>query len=190
MGYYYAGWETGGPTPWQKLGDQFVSVLDVRSVVPCEAAGDEAAVREALRTALWLAGRPAELELADDAHVGPAAFAAWVASLEAGRAIRDHHAYNASAWLETRQMAVAFLEEARARLGRRDLDPLFGQAIAHYTAVRDALAAVSAKYPMRTQGWSNTTMAQDAEMAAVLRQAGEAERQGLEALARLAAALD
>ena len=190
VGYHYAGWETGGPTPWQKLGDQFIPVLDVRSVVPCDAASDEVVVREALKTAIWLADNPRAWTVDDDAHVGPDAFEAWAASLEEGRAIHNHHAYNAWAWHETREMAVAFLEEAKGRLSRGEPDPLFDEAIEHYSAVRDGLAAVVAKYPMPKEGWDNDTMAQDAEMADVLRQAGEAERRGLGALAEIAAALE
>jgi len=190
VGYHYAGWETGGPTPWQKLGDQFIPVLDVRSVVPCDAASDEVVVGEALKTAIWLADNPRAWTVDDDAHVGPDAFEAWAASLEEGRAIHNHHAYNAWAWLETREMAVAFLLEAKGRLGRGELDPLFDEAIGHYGVVRDRLAAVVAKYPMPTEGWDNDTMAQDAEMAGVLRQAGEAEQHGLAVLAKIAAALE
>jgi hypothetical protein len=149
-------------------------------------------VREALRTALWLAEHPEEWTVAEDAHGGPGAYEAWAASLEAGRAIRSHHAYNARAWHETREMAAAFLAEAKGRLRRRDLDALFEQAIGRYAAVRDCLAAVVARYPMpkEGEGWDNETRAQDQEMAAVLRQAGEAERQGLAVLARIAAALE
>ena len=190
VGYYYAGWETGGPTPWQKLGDQFIPVLDIRTVVPCEAAPNDVVVREAFRVALWHAENPGEWTVDDDAHVGPEAYDAWAASLEDGRAILNHHAYNAWAWHETRDMAVAFLEEAEARLGRGDLDSLFDEAVGHYRAVRDHLAAVVARYPMPHEGWDNDTMAQDPEMAEVLREAGQSERQGLAGLARIAAALE
>ncbi|MFH1570591.1 MAG: hypothetical protein ABIL09_21555, partial [Gemmatimonadota bacterium] len=190
VGYYYAGWEVGGPTPWEKLGDQFIPVLDVRSVVPCESASDEAVVREAFRAALWHAENPREWTVDGDAHVGPDAFEAWAASLEEGRALLNHHAYNASAWHETREMAVAFLEEAKGRLGRADLDPLFDEAIVHYGAVRDHLATVVAKYPVPHEGWEERALVQDGEMAEVLRQAGQAERRGLAVLARIAAQLE
>jgi hypothetical protein len=190
VGYYYAGWETGGPTPWQKLGDQFIPVLDVRSLVPCAAASDAVVVREALKTALWLAEHPKEWTVAEDAHGGPGAYEAWAASLEAGKAIRNHHAYNAWAWHETREMAVAFLEEAKARLNRADLDPLFDATIGDYSEVRDHLAAVVAKYPMPKDGWDNDTKVQDVETAVLLRQAGTAERQGLATLGRIVAALE
>ena len=191
VGYYYAGWETGGPTPWQKLGDQFIPVLDIRSVVPCEAAADEVVVREAFEAALWHAEHPEAWTVDDDAHVGPDAFDTWAASLAEGRAIHNHHAYNAWAWHEARDMAVAFLEEAKGRLKRDDLGPLFDEAARYYGAVRDHLATVVAKYPMpiEGEGWDNDTMAQDAEMAVVLREAGEAERQGLATLAKIAAGL-
>ena len=32
VGYYYSGWEEGGPLPWEKLGNLFVPLLEVRSV--------------------------------------------------------------------------------------------------------------------------------------------------------------
>ena len=190
VGYYYAGWETGGPTPWDELGDQFIPTLDVRSVVPCEAASDEVVVREAFQAALWHAQNPSEWTVADDAHAGPDAFEAWAASLEEGRALLNHHGYNAWAWHETREMAVAFLEKAKGRLDRGDLDPLFDEAIGHYSAVRDRLAEVAAKYPVPHEGWEKRALVQDAEMAGVLRQAGEAEEQGLGVLAKIAAALE
>lgn len=190
VGYFYAGWETGGPTPWQKLGDQFIPVLDVRSLEPCPPASDAVVVREAFRTAIWLAEHPREWTVAGDAHGGPEAYEAWAASLEVGKAIRNHHAYNAWAWHETREMAVAFLEEAKARLNRADLAPLFDAAIKSYSEVREALAATVAKYPMPTQGWDNDTKTQDGETAAVLRRAGQAERKGLAVLGKIAAALN
>jgi beta-lactamase regulating signal transducer with metallopeptidase domain/RimJ/RimL family protein N-acetyltransferase len=189
VGYYYDGHETGGPTPWQKLGDQFIPVLEVRSVQPCERASDEAVVRDALVAALEHA-RPGWDPSADgDAHFGPEAYDAWADSLEAGRALHNHHAYNTIAWHECREMAVEFLEEAKRRLPGR-ADAAFGEAIAHYTVVRDKLAAVKELTPIdNALGWDKEPKLQSPEAAQLVREAGAAEVEGLAALAKIAVAL-
>ncbi len=113
-GYYYDGWETGGPTPWRKLGEQFIPVLMVRSVQPCEPAKDQVVVRDALVAAVTHAQPGWDKSADSDAHFGPEAFDAWAKALESGAAKRNHHAYNAIAWHECREMAVEFLKEVEA----------------------------------------------------------------------------
>lgn len=188
IGYHYWGWETGGPTPWQKLGDQFIPVLEVRSVELCNGASDEKVVRDALTGAIECA-RPRWDPAADgDAHFGPEAFEAWAAALESGEALGNHHAYNAAAWYECRQMAVEFLMEAKERLPGR-CDRASDDAIARYTVVRDRLEAVTEMHPMPTDGWDNETKLRSPEAAALLREAGPAEREGVDCLRVIVSAL-
>ena len=109
-----------------------------------EPAPDEVVVREGLTAALEHSQPGWDQSADNDAHFGPDAFDAWAHALESGAALHNHHAYNAAAWHECRQMAVEFLEEAKRRLpGRADSD--FDEAIAHYRAVRDRLSALCAK---------------------------------------------
>jgi hypothetical protein len=189
VGYHYDGWETGGPTPWRKLGDQFVPVLEVRSIKLREPASDEVVVRDALAAALAHAQPGWDSSADADAHFGPDAYDAWAHALESGAALHNHHAYNAKAWHECREMAVEFLREARRRVpGRADAD--FDEAIAHYTVVRDRLAAVKELTPIDHElGWDEEPKLRSAEAAQLVREAGAAERQGLRSLARIAVAL-
>ena len=187
-GYYYDGWETGGPTPWRKLGEQFIPVLDVHSVQLCEPASDEAVVRDALVAALAHARQGWDTGADKDAHFGPEAFDAWAKALESGAALRNHHAYNAQAWHECREMAVEFLNEAKRRLPGRADEPL-DRAIASYTTVRDKLAALKTLTPIDNNlGWGTEPKLKSPEAAKLVREAGAAEREGLKALAQAAVA--
>jgi hypothetical protein len=188
-GYYYAGWQTGGPTPWRRLGEQFIPVLDVRAVKLCDPASDEATVRGALVAALEHSRPGWDASADEDAHFGPEAYDAWAQALESGAALHNHHAYNARAWHECRQMAVEFLVEAKRRLpGRADV--AFDEAIARYSAVRDRLADVKELTPIDGElGWDEEPKLRNPEAAALVRQAGAAEREGLKALARILVAL-
>jgi hypothetical protein len=188
-GYYYAGWETGGPTPWRKLGDQFIPVLEVRSVKLREPASAEAVVRDALLAALRHSTPGWDSSADSDAHFGPDAFDAWARALESGAALHNHHAYNAGAWHECREMAVEFLVEAKAKLPGR-ADGAFDEAIARYTTVRDKLAAVKGLTPIDHKlGWDEEPKLRSPEAAALVREAGRAEREGLKALSKIAQAL-
>ena len=61
VGYYYSGWEDGGPLPWQELGQLFVLVLEVRSVQLCDPVPAEKAVKDGLTFALMHAENPPDL---------------------------------------------------------------------------------------------------------------------------------
>ena len=187
-GYYYDGWETGGPTPWRKLGEQFIPVLMVRSVQLCEPATDQVVVRDALVAAVAHAQPGWDKSADKDAHFGPEAFDVWARALESGAAKRNHHAYNAIAWHECREMAVEFLKEVKRRIPGRADEPL-DRAIASYTISRDKLAALKALTPIdNSLGWGDENKLQSPEAAKLVREAGAAERDGLEALAQVAIA--
>lgn len=186
VGYYYSGWETGGPLPWQRLGDQFVPLLEVRSVERCEPAPDEVAVARALETVLGRIDGP-DLWTDASARSGAAAYAYWAEALETGEAKRDDHTYNAGLWLECREMAVAFLREVRERLPGR-CDAALDEAIARYEAVCRAFEAVIALHPRREKAdWSSRFA--NSEAAALVRQVGAADTRAVETLPRILAAL-
>jgi hypothetical protein len=182
--YLYSGWSEGR-LPWQKLGDMDVKVLQVYRVEPCDRAPDEKTVRDALATALRLANDPADWTLAPGYSLGPAGFDLWAEELATGNAIRDGHSYNAGVWHECREMAVAFLGEVKQRLSGRYVSAL-DDAAGHYTVVRDKLTAAVALHPMRTDGFDAETKLQSSEAAALVREAGEAERKAISSLGAVA----
>jgi len=181
VGYYYSGWEEGGPTPWDVLGELFVPALEVRSVELCDPAPDDVVVRDALAMAVRHAENlPGWID--PGAHAGPAAFEYWASALESGEAKRDDHTYNVQLWLECREMAVAFLGEVKQRLPGR-CDDMCDEAASHYADVCDRFRALIELHPERErpeQDWKSTFSSTDA--AAIVRQAGEADLKGLECL--------
>ena len=187
-GYYYSGWEEGGPLPWQKLGDLFVPVLEVRSVQLCEQAQNAKVVRDGLALALKHAQNPPEW-MHEQAQSGQAAWGYWARALGSGEAKRDHHTYNAQLWLECREMAVAFCREAKGRLPGR-CDAAFDQAADRYTAVCDVLKALIELHPPREKpDWGPDSTFASAEGAALVRQAAREDAEGLACLQQIVDAL-
>ena len=187
-GYYYSGWEEGGPLPWQKLGDQFVPVLDVRSVQPCDPASDAQAVTAGLQYALKHAGNPPEW-IDKQAKSGPAAWAYWAEALESGEAKRDHHTYNAQLWLECREMAVEFCTEAKERLPGR-CDAAFDQAAGQYAAVCVKLEALIELHPPRKMpNWGPDSTFSSPQGAALVREIGALDGTALASLEQIVQAL-
>jgi len=188
VGYYYKGpgCEKGrGPLPWDRLGERDGGVLERHRVRPRRAESDVKTVREAIAMALRHAICPSEWVRAGY-RSGPAAFEAWAASLEAGRASLDGHAHNARLWHECRAMAVAFLAEVKGRIPR--VAAACDRAAGHYAVVRDRLADMMALHPRREEADGVSTFA-SGEAAALARQAAAAEVRALTALADIAAAL-
>ncbi len=187
-GYYYSGPgadESRMPLPWDRLADTGIGWLSMRCVLPCMPSTDEEVLSEAIDFALDHAAG----EYCHENYVaGPEAFDLWADALETGSADRFGQGYNGECWRECREMAVAFLREARRRLAREE--GLFDEAIEHYSAVHKALAAVVERLPFQhTSEQDEGATVQDAEAAALIRQAGAAERNGLDALRRLSDAL-
>lgn len=181
VGYYYSGWEEGGPLPWQELGELFVPVLEVRSVQLCDAALDAMTVKEGVALALEHAQSPPGL-VDKQAVSGPLAWAYWAVALESGEAKRDHHTYNLKLWLECREMAVAFCREARERLPGR-CDEVFDEAAARYGDVCERLRALIELHPPRgTPDWGPDSGFCSSEAAALVREAGALDAAGLECL--------
>jgi hypothetical protein len=185
VGYYYSGWEEGGPLPWQELGELFVTVLEVRSVQLCPAAPAAKAIKDGLAFALEHARNPPEW-IGAQARSGPAAWAYWAEALESGEAKRDHHSYNLGLWLECREMAVEFLQEAKERLPER-CEGLFDEAAAHYAVVCERLRALRELHPVRAKpDWGPDSTFSSAEAAAIVRQAADADAEGLACLRQIA----
>ena len=181
VGYYYSGWEEGGPLAWQKLGDLFIPLLEVRSVRLNEPAPASKTVKDGLAYALRHAQNPPEW-IDKGAHSGPAAWAYWAEALETGKSKRDHHTYNLQLWLECREMGVAFLQEAKlALLGR--CDDLFDAAADRYRVVCEAFQALLELHPQREKpDWGPESTFSSPEAATIVRQAADADAEGLACL--------
>jgi len=184
VGYYYSGWEEGGPLPWDKLGALFIRNLEVRSVQLCPAAPADKAVRDGLAFALKHAQNPPEW-IDPQARSGPAAWAYWAEALEEGEAKRDHHSYNLGLWLECREMAVEFLREAKLALSGC-CDGLFDEAAARYAAVCERIRALRELHPDREKpDWGPNSTFSSAEAAAIVRQAADADAESLACLRQI-----
>ena len=84
-------------------------------------------------------------------------------------------------------MGVAFLKEAKRRLAGR-AGALFDEAVAHYTVVQHALKMQTDLFPFG-QGAADQTVGSP-EGAAAMRAAAAEEAKGLDALSRIADALE
>ena len=189
VGYHYSGYHSGGPCPWDKMGTFDVRVVAVHAIEPCPPAADDVVVREALTRVLDCIERPDGWAMSPRYRTGLPAYEVWATALEAGIANRDGHSYINQVWLECRQMAVAFLQEAQARLPGR-CDRLFEEAAGHYETVCEELQTLLEKYPDRPPDqvdWQSTFGSP--EGAKIVRRASETERQGVDVLRRIATAL-
>lgn len=144
VGYYYSGplAEMGkGPLPWNEYGDASqVGVLAAYAVGAVEPPEPFHAVRHALLSAVRYAR---EVEGVSERYVcGPEGYDQWMEALEFGRASAHGTAYNAACYHECRANAVAFLTEARARLGGLH-DDLIDEAQISYREVAECLERVS-----------------------------------------------
>ncbi|MGD9494695.1 MAG: hypothetical protein AB7Y46_00165 [Armatimonadota bacterium] len=189
VGYYYDGpgaQHGTQPLPWQSLAETEIGWLSVHCVLHSEAEPDDVAVREALTFALGHArGRYSNQDYA----TGPRAFEVWAEALETGRADRFGAGYNGVCWLECREMAVAFLREAKRRLPGR-ADALFDEALEHYSAVHQALKAAVERVPFQSPAEEvEGARVQDPQAAALIRAAGAAEARALDVVARLCEAM-
>ncbi len=189
-GYTYSGWDssTRGTCPWEKLGTFDVKQLTVNCVHPAESAPDARTVKDALRAVLSRIERADGWAIGARYRTGLPAYDMWAEALETGRANLDGEAYLNVVWREAREMAVAFLQEAKARLpGIADV--AFDDAIGHYAVVYDKLRTLSDMHPERPETWDWVTTFASPEGAALVREASAAERQGIACLHRIAEVL-
>jgi hypothetical protein len=156
-------------------------VVAVHAIELCDPAPDEQVVREALTAILGRVERPDGWSSGSRYTTGLAGYAVWADALECGRANLDGAAYINQVWLEAREMAVAFLQEARDRLPPRNRPPL-RVAETHYTEVRDKLRALAEMHPERhaNADWSTTLCSPRG--ATLVRDAAAAERKGVSGL--------
>ena len=192
-GYYYSGPgcdEGKGPKPWQELGETGIGVLELYSVWPGEAADDAATVKQALSFALEHAANPEEW-IFEGYRAGLEGFDNWILALQGGKASDMGVRYNAGVWLECRENAVGFLEEAKERLAG-GADSLFDEAVAHYTVVSENLDKVAEAYPWSFEASPDDVLPIDDDSRAAveaLQAAKAAEAAGLQALEGIVQAL-
>lgn len=171
------------------MGTDEIGVLEMYSVEPCDPVADDTVVKDALSTAIAYARTPEKWAMPERTF-GPRAFETWATALEDGTAGRFGLGYNAAVWAECRSEGMSFLQEAKERLPGR-ADSLFDEAIGHFGIVRDRLVALSEMHPFR-QGPAEDSegeYAQSTEGAALVREAGSAEKAGLAVAERLVAVL-
>jgi hypothetical protein len=186
-GYTYSGWDSEGQAtcPWDKLGTFDVKLIAVNCVRPAEPVSDRETVKEALTDVLARVERADGWAIGERYRTGLPAYDMWAEALETGRANRDGEAYVNQVWLEAREMAVAFLREARERLPGR-CDDAFDEAMAHYAIVRDRLCALAERHPERPDEWDWETTFSSPEGARLVREAAAAERRGVASLQAIA----
>jgi hypothetical protein len=181
-----------------KLADTGIGWLNLWLPKVAAPADDRQIVRDALQFALDHAAGEYTFERY---AAGPAGYDLWIAALqrvpvmEEVRATAFGQGYNAQCWAECRQMAVAFLEEARQRLNDSRLDSLFDAAIADYRAVAAALTRVAELTPFSPpEDEAALQRLQDeslrGQLIAALQESREAEARGLADLKQLLAALN
>lgn len=184
-GYYFSGPgadEARMPLAADAIARTEIGWLHVNCVVPTRPAPDEEILEDAIGFALEQA---AGKHCHEGYAAGPAGFELWATALETGRAHRFGAGYNGECWRECRQMAVAFLREAKDRIGREK--GLFDEVIGRYEAVEDALTRAVERLPFRMPADldDEDERVRDEECAAIIREAKAAEERALEALRRL-----
>lgn len=185
VGYHYSGYATGGPLPWEQLGELFVPVLEVRTVTPCDPTPPEKVVRDALVAALRHADNPEEW-IQPDYRAGAEGYGLWAEGLESGEAQRDHHTWNVRTWLECRREAAAFLEEAKGRLPGR-CGELIDEAASHYLQECALFYRMLVLHPPG-DSFTHETFRSD-EAAALVRQAADRDALARQCLRRIVDAL-
>jgi hypothetical protein len=178
--YLYKGYSGISSCRWDAMGTFDVKLVHVLSVIPGTPAAPDKVVRDALIVVLDRIEKRDGWVISDRYTTGLPAYQVWAKALENGAAIRDGHSYLTRVWLENRQQAVKFLEEAQIRLPGT-ADTAFEAAITYYTETRDALQALYDLHPDRqNMDWS--TQFQSQQGAALVRKAADAEALGVEHL--------
>jgi hypothetical protein len=185
--FHYIWGEKSGLCPWDRIGTFDVRNVAVHSIELREPAPDTQVVRDALSAVLARVERSDGWASGERYTTGLPGYEVWAQALEAGRAIQDGAAYINRVWLEAREMAVAFLQEAQERLPIHSRAPL-REAEAHYTVVRDKLHALSEMHPERHEtDWQSTFTSPSG--AALVREAADAERKGVVSLGKVVESL-
>jgi hypothetical protein len=192
-GYLFSGpsgEQSKGPKSWKDLGDTGIGILEMYSVTRGEPADDVTTVKAALSFALEHATNPKEW-IWDAYASGIKGYDNWITALELGKASDMGMRYNTGVWLECRQRAVGFLQEANQRLPGK-AESAFNAAIDHYQVVVDGLTKVSKIYPWSWESDDEVVLPIDSDSeaaVAALRAAREAEAAGLLSLEKIVGAL-
>jgi hypothetical protein len=201
IGYRY--WDTNmgalkqaGPVAWDKYGEGgVVHMIALQYVTAAEPTGTP---REAVRAALqWAVDFGARGDANDPARQpayasGLAAYDQWLAALDDPECWKGDGVgamYNAEVWRECRHYAVAFLQEAKGRLGDAKLDPLFDEAIRHYERVERKLGIVCDQFSFDNPAAKAPQAERREHAQRALREAKRSEKSGLQSLSRIIANL-
>jgi hypothetical protein len=186
-----------GKKPHAELGTSEIGWLCLDFVEKGKPADDRTTVREALLFAIEHgAGKHSQ----EKYRTGLSGYDSWIKALRNkdlwAKPDTDGmgQAYNAQCWAECRKNAVAFLEEAKKRVGDEKTDADFGEAIKQYRIVSENLTAVAKAFPFdHTNPSAMTGHVKDAasreKAAKALETARDAERRGLKSLVKIAVAL-
>ena len=182
VGYYYSGPnadEGKGPKPWNELGDTGIGLVELYSVRPIEAQPPEVVVKSAFEKVLRHAENPGDWIFENYAS-GLRGYDFWIEGLEQGLANRFGMGYNTVVWLECRNYAVEFLEEARNRIGGKTAQ-LFDETAKLYQFVVEQLGKLAKLYPWFPGGGSEAIPVDESCLEAVgwLKEARKAEAKGL-----------
>jgi hypothetical protein len=191
-GYYFSGplsEKAKMPKPWQELADGDIGLIEVYSVRPIKSTDNARVVKEALEFALEYAKNP-EKWIYPKYRAGLDGYDNWIRALETNIAEGFGTAYNSAVWHECRHYAVEFLKEAKGRINKQELNPLFDEAIQHYKVVADNLKKVEDLFPFHELKPEHI-QEEDRRAKAIeaLKTARDAEAQGLESLAGIVNAL-
>lgn len=146
-GYYLTGdvcVDRDGPMPWQELGGTDVGWMELVVIKPGVPAADAAAVKAGLEFAVEFWQNPGKWTT--DCKGARAAYDTWLAALEQ-KTNPPEAARTAAVYLEARQLAAAFLREAKSRL-EGEPGALFGHAIAEYETTVQSLRCAAGALPL------------------------------------------
>ena len=146
-GYYLTGdvcVDRDGPMPWEELGQTDVGWMELVVISPGTPADDAAAVKAGLGFAVEFWQNPEKWTT--DCKGARAAYDIWLAAL-GQKENPPEAARTAAIYLAARQLAAAFLREAKSRVDG-GLGPLFDKAIAHYDTVTQSLACAAEALPL------------------------------------------
>jgi hypothetical protein len=146
-GYYLTGdvcVDRDGPMPWEDLGGTDVGWMELVVIRPGAPAKAAAAVKAGLQFATEFWQNPERWTT--DCKGARAAYDTWLATLKE-KTNPPEAARTAAVYLEARQLAAAFLREAKSRLDG-GLGALFDDAIARYDTTADHLACAAEALPL------------------------------------------
>lgn len=175
---------------WGVYGDRgTLHMLALQVVSATKPAGTP---RQAVKTALQWAVRFGARGDVDDPMRSPdyasglAAYDQWLQALDDPECWKGDcmgAMYNAEVWRECRRQAVAFLQEAKTKVGAPKLAPQFEEAIRHYQRVEQKLGIVCEQFSFDSPAAKKPQAERRERAQRNLREAQRAEEKGLAVLA-------